>query len=225
MREPIFITGIPRSGTSLTAGIIHACGAWGGKDFGSHVPNNPKGDFQNEALLGDIFENVLRLHCFSQYCACRTHMRFSDPAAAKAYVQAIHNMPENRPWFLKNHKLVYDGIETWPLWRLWRAAFPQAKWVVVRRDMHDIYASQASLYGEVREDTGAISRQLKALIDSGADCREIWPFQSLSGQAEEYRGLVEWLELDWNLEKVQTFVDLSLWHHGTATGAPSVSFG
>ena len=41
-KDPILITGLPRSGTSLTAGCLHACGAW--------VGDTVKGLYENEAV-------------------------------------------------------------------------------------------------------------------------------------------------------------------------------
>ena len=55
---PILITGCPRSGTSLTAGIINKCEAWGGEMVGP-TPHNPKGFFENIGLREKLTKPVL----------------------------------------------------------------------------------------------------------------------------------------------------------------------
>ena len=37
--EPILITGAARSGTSMSAGVVSLCGAWGGELSGPNVYN------------------------------------------------------------------------------------------------------------------------------------------------------------------------------------------
>jgi hypothetical protein len=58
MRPPILITGCARSGTSMTAGIVHICGAFGGRMSGP-TPNNRKGMFENEEVRNQIVKPYL----------------------------------------------------------------------------------------------------------------------------------------------------------------------
>ncbi len=44
---PIIVTGCARSGTSLTAGVLHLCGAWIGKCTGP-TAYKKRGQFENE---------------------------------------------------------------------------------------------------------------------------------------------------------------------------------
>lgn len=49
MRSPILVLGSPRSGTSLTAGLLHQLGAWVGECKPADKWN-PKGYFENDAI-------------------------------------------------------------------------------------------------------------------------------------------------------------------------------
>jgi hypothetical protein len=53
MKDPILITGAARSGTSMTAGVINICGAFGGVLSGPNK-NNKKGMFENNRIRQDI---------------------------------------------------------------------------------------------------------------------------------------------------------------------------
>ena len=59
MKSPILITGCARSGTSLVAGCINICGAFGGKMFGPS-PYNRKGMFENQRIREEIDKGYLR---------------------------------------------------------------------------------------------------------------------------------------------------------------------
>src|SRR4030067_1618246 len=56
--SPILITGCARSGTSMVAGIINTCGAWGGKLI-SPSNYNQKGFFENIAIRNKICKPFL----------------------------------------------------------------------------------------------------------------------------------------------------------------------
>ena len=63
LNDPIFITGCARSGTSMTAGVINYCGAFGGQVAGA-TKNNRKGMFENNAIRELIVKPILRKHKF-----------------------------------------------------------------------------------------------------------------------------------------------------------------
>ena len=59
-KDPILVTGLPRSGTSLTTGCLHACGAW--------VGNTVKGFYENEAIRETVVKKFLRAGKMSSFC-------------------------------------------------------------------------------------------------------------------------------------------------------------
>ena len=60
MTAPIFVTGLPRSGTSLVAGILAVSGAWTGATK-PPSPENRKGNFENPALQDRFVKAYLAL--------------------------------------------------------------------------------------------------------------------------------------------------------------------
>ena len=56
--NPIFVTGLPRSGTSMVAGCLHQCGAWVGNTVAGGV-GNEKGFFENIALREQLVKRLL----------------------------------------------------------------------------------------------------------------------------------------------------------------------
>ena len=58
---PIFITGLPRSGTSMTAGILNKLGVFAGETI-SGGPANPKGFYENIVIREQIVKSILRFY-------------------------------------------------------------------------------------------------------------------------------------------------------------------
>ena len=59
MNDPILITGAARSGTSMVAGAINICGAFGGNMRGPNK-NNEKGMFENVRIVQNLTKPYLR---------------------------------------------------------------------------------------------------------------------------------------------------------------------
>jgi hypothetical protein len=143
MTDPILVTGCARSGTSMVAGCLRACGAWTGDTIGP-APENLKGFVEHLTLRETVLKPTLR--------ALRADTRGVKPlpsaasvkraatkeAAAKfrADVQAViqANGYHGGPWLYKDAKLSY-------LWPLVNRAFPKAFWIIVHRDSSDVVDS------------------------------------------------------------------------------------
>lgn len=75
-KSPILITGCARSGTSMVAGVINMCGAFGGSMSGPNH-NNAKGMFENARVRNNIVKPYLRqLHVdpLGQFQIGRAHV-------------------------------------------------------------------------------------------------------------------------------------------------------
>ena len=59
-RRPILVTGLPRSGTSLIAGLLHEFGAWTGTTLAGDE-YNPKGYFEHAGIREDIVKPMLKV--------------------------------------------------------------------------------------------------------------------------------------------------------------------
>jgi hypothetical protein len=222
--QPILITGAARSGTSMVAGMIERCGAFGGQTCGPTSANR-KGQYENvpirnrviKAYLKEIGADPLGQHPLPDMekvrgAACR------DLKEKVLVIMSQQGLDRDRPWYFKGAKMAL-------MWPQWAAAFPEARWVIVRRNATDIVRSCMNTgfmrkrfnlkqwlewvqFHEVR------FREMAAEIPY---CREIWPSRFVAGDFSDLRVLVEWLELRWRPKAVRQFVDPSLWHHDSSS--------
>jgi hypothetical protein len=125
----IFVTGPPRSGTSLTASIIETCGSFGGE---SH-----KGFYENIRIKNKVLKPLLKnngidpmgQHPLEDVSEC-------ENLSKKIYSQVIDcwiedGWDQKSPVYFKDAKLLL-------CWRIWAQAFPKARWVVTDRDPQQI---------------------------------------------------------------------------------------
>ncbi len=232
--KPIFVLGIPRSGTSMIAGALHLCGAWVGETF-SGGPDNPEGFFENIALREHVLKPLLRL-------------QGADPLGVRSLPNRDHLTPhpELKRQTLKHlvHEGYTGGEQAWLykdcklslLWPLWRDAFPEARWVIVRRPVEDIvrsclrtqFMNQHSFDPEYwRRWIGDYARSLEALKSSGVWWREIDAHSSVVTDLDPIRSLVMDLGMSWNEDAVRAFVKPQHWHaspEATVAKLPSESY-
>ena len=214
-RSPILITGCARSGTSMVAGIINICGAFGGKMFG---PNkyNAKGMFENAYIRDQIEKPYLR----------SINM---DPLGQKPLPQTEHlTIPVNwkqmvhdvmikegytdGPWF-------YKGAKACLIWPVWNFAFPNAKWIIVRRRSADIATSCLNTafmraydsYEGWIEWIHAHEKKFVEMVEAGLNVKIVWPERVIKGNYEQLYEVVEWLGLKWDSKEVIDFIEPKLW--------------
>jgi len=137
MKEPILITGCARSGTSMVAGIINKCQVFGG-DMSGPNRNNAKGMFENAYIRNNILKPYLRqmeVDPLGQYPLPDIDNLLIPSSLKKDVEQVMINQGyTNGPWMYKGAKMCL----TWPAWH---HAFPNAKWIIVRRRIGDIVNS------------------------------------------------------------------------------------
>jgi hypothetical protein len=227
MDSPILITGISRSGTSLTAGAIHICGAFKGTT--SHISeHNAKGMFENNTIKETILKPYL------EYCGVDKMCQYPLPDIDNLPVfpklkERIQEVMFDEGY--KNGFWMYKDTEMTLLWKCFHNAFPDAKWVIVRRDTEDIINScfrtgfmTAFSKKENQLAVGANDeyegwlwwvnqhlQRFKEMHESGLNIFEITPQKFVGGNYTELYALIEWLGLKWNSE-VLSFIDPRLFH-------------
>lgn len=162
----IFVTGCARSGTSLTTHILQAHGFNLGSDVNSLWENT------------DIRENVLKPYLASVGADPRGQSRLPDTDNLPSQPDlrgAVLERFQKEPWAYKDAKLTL-------VWPVWAKAFPEAKWVIVRRDKHDIadscirsgfmshFKTHEGWHGWVEEHEKRFEKMKAAL-----DAIEVWP--------------------------------------------------
>ena len=221
MRPPILITGCARSGTSLTAGIIHLCGAFGGETCGPTIANR-KGQFENNEIRAKVTKPYLKsIGCdeMGQRPLPSTRQIFDvSPEQVKERetmvleIMASQGLQQDVPWFVKEAKACLT-------WRLWQLAFPDAKWVIVRRDKNDIARSclQTHFMRAYRDVLGWIQwaetheKRFEQMKLAGLEIREVWPSKIIGGDLSQVKDAVEWLGLEWKENLVNSFIAPDLW--------------
>lgn len=220
-REPILITGAARSGTSLCAGVVHICGAWGGKLAGA-TKYNRKGMFENSTIRNEVVKPYLReigcdplgqdplpnIDLIKDACVLLTakwRNKVIDIMKGQGY--------PGGPWF-------YKGAKMCLMWPLWHTAFPQAQWIIVRRDSEDIVTSclKTSFMRAFRTRSGWLQwvaeheKRFEEMYDAKLKIQEVWPQRAINGDLTQMQMVINNLGLDWKFDKVKEFVEPSLWH-------------
>jgi hypothetical protein len=136
--NPIFVLGIPRSGTSLLAGLISLTGIWTGPTNPPSV-NNVKGFFENRELKDISTYRVLR---DDGWCRRGQHPIPGPDDVLKptydVYGGLLRVMYEqgylDGPWMFKDAKITL-------MWKIWYEMFPKADYFITKRRDEDIINS------------------------------------------------------------------------------------
>lgn len=203
---PIFITGAPRSGKTLVAGVLKICGVFSG-------------------ATDTMLENI---HVRDQFLARYLKEHGADPKGCHpiippgefpipmGWAEKVDNVMiregyDRGPWMLKTHKLAL----TWPVWH---GAYAGAKWIIVRRRTGDIVESclkthYMTAYSK-REGWVEMVRQYEErfveMIMEGLDCKVIWPQRMVYGDYSQVYELLDWLGLPWSTE-ILAYIDPKFW--------------
>jgi hypothetical protein len=221
MKNPILLTGCARSGTSLTGGVVNICGAKGGELSGATI-YNAKGMFENSEIRNRLVKPLLK-------------KLGVDPMAQNPLPDVnIFKGLDGDDWRVKVENLLkeqgvkdddvwfYKGAKACLMWPLWNNAFPDAKWILVRRRSREIVNScmRTGFMRAFQEEKGWFSwveehiLRFNEMLQANINLREVWPQEMIDGQLEEIKDVIEWLGLEWKEDEVKNFVSPSLWHEG-----------
>ena len=217
MKPPILITGCARSGTSLTAGVVDICGAFGGSLRPGGTPN-PKGMFENNEIIQDIIKPYLDSIGMDKM-GQDPLPKLEDLVPYPKLKEKVENVMmgdgyECGPWYFK-------GAKTCLIWPLWHKAFPKAKWIIVRRDALSIARScmNTSFMRAFSNVEGWLDwvklheTRFNEMHKAGLDIKEIWPEEAIQGNLSWLQMLIEELGLDWKDKEVKEFITPEYWHY------------
>lgn len=217
-QSPVFITGCPRSGTSLYCGCLERCGANGGKVCGA-TSANPKGQYENSSIRNKIIKPYLKkigADPLGQFPLPAVDELPSRPGLRDDFYWMLveQGLQPNEIWYMKVCKACL-------IWPVFNEAFPDAKWIIVRRNRDDIVKScmktsfmrkrltELSWYDWVNVHEERFGEMKSAMPDR---VMEVWPSELVQGSFSNIRKSVEWIGLDWNEEAISKWVDETLWH-------------
>ena len=218
-QDPILITGCPRSGASIIGSVINLSGAFGGE-------MSKRGMFTNDRIREEIvypYFEVLKADKLGQYPLPDTDNLSITPNWGKWVQQVmIEEGYKDGRWMYKDSKLSLT-------WMIWNYAFPNAKWIIVRRRTGDIIQSCLktgfmSAFGsaEIQKAVGVNTEQegwlwwvhqyetrFVRMIETGLNCKVIWPERMVHGDYQQMYETLEWVGLRWNKEVINK-IDLLL---------------
>jgi len=220
-QAPILITGIPRSGASMIASVINMCGAFGGN-------MSKRGMFGNDKIREEVVDpyfNNIGVDTLGQYPLPVTD-DISIPAGWRRKVEQVMLVEgyKEGQWMYKDARLSL-------MWAVWHYAFPDAKWIIVRRRTGDIISSclrtgfmeaftsqeNQKAVGVSTEEEGWLwwvrqyEERFVEMITEGMNCKVIWPERMVHGDYQQIYETLEWLGLPWKSE-VLSLIDPLLWN-------------
>lgn len=211
----------------MVAGAIHMCGAFGGVMSGP-TRNNRAGMFENARIRNTLVKPYLDrrgVDRLGQYpLPDIQHLSIPIDLRARVIKVMLDQGYTQGPWF-------YKGAKMCLVWPVWHYAFPDAKWVIVRRNTDDIVDSclrtsfmRAFTRPENRKAVGAKSERdgwlwwvkqhetrFVEMITTGLDVKVVWPERMVQGDYRQAVEVIKWCGLEWNSD-VLGFIDPKLWH-------------
>jgi hypothetical protein len=226
-QPPILITAAARSGSSLIAGCVALCGAFGGITRGATVWNR-SGMWENARIVNTISKPYLRdlgMDPMGQYPLPDVN-NLPIPTDWRRRVEQVmveEGYPGSGPWY-------YKGCKMAAVWPIWAYHFPRARWIIVRRRSGDIATScmktkfmTAFARKEVQRAVGVDNERdgwlfwvnqhlarFREMHDQGCDIKMVWPERAVDGDFSELKELMDWCRLPWN-PAILEFVDRQLW--------------
>lgn len=203
-KQLILITGVERSGSTLISRVLQLCEANTGQT------NKMRENVSLRSLSSDTVKE-LRVGCFMPtYESLETVLNWKEKVVNSLKNQ---NIPESMPFVYKDSQIIQ-------LWKLWQKAYPNAKWIIVRRRTGDILNSlhETAYMTKFKnkkniEQVGAESEKdawlwwvheyeerFRDIIESGVDYRIVWPERMRDEDFEQMKEVVNWCGLNWNIE-------------------------
>ncbi len=219
---PLLITGAPRSGTSLIAGMLQKMGMWTG-DTVPGAATNPRGFFENWGIRETVIKRQLaQLDCDPSGVVKIPTLESIDNLSADGMLKAVEGSMQmegycGERWLYKDAKLAL-------LWPVWMKAFPKAKWLIIRRNDADIiqsclrtdfmriHSSDFEFWRDWLQEYYDRLEKLAAAVDPDY-FRIIDPSRIVVDQ--DYEGLeslAEWLKLDFDRTIADGFIIPEAWH-------------
>lgn len=212
LRDPILVTGCPRSGNSMVAGIVYLCGAFGGNMAGSSK-HTKKGSFQNVEIRNRMVRQYLSKISMDS--------RGQNPIPEDKDLVFPENFRMDTEMIVQyqgcgNELWFYKDICMTLMWPIWQKAFPSARWIIVRRNHDDIVNSCLKTgYMDAFNDKESWSRwvheyekRFEEMKRNRLNIFEVWPSKFLSGDLSEIVQAIKFVGLKWKDKRIKDFLEI-----------------
>lgn len=217
MIAPHFITGLPRSGTSLVTGIFGACGAWIGK-IGPADKFNAKGTCENLPIRETVLKPCLSLMGFDPLGLETLPPVGSEPIVDPQVLRRrVENLMVAQGWS-GSLPAVYKDAKLCLAYRQFKAAWPGARWIVVRRAKNRVIESCLRADPMTRRLGADWARweqwhdDYTALVNQIENPIIIEPDDHIFGNIDRMKPVVVTLGLTWRPDAVRAWVSADLYH-------------
>jgi hypothetical protein len=195
LNTPVFVTGIERCG-AFTGDVSHMQENLLMKQLVTNYYKSVHADTKGQFPLPDTNELLI-------------------PSDWKIKVLDILKTEQYRPselWMYKESRI----CQIWPIWNY---AFPDAKWIIVRRRTGDIIESclKTGYMTAYNDKEGWLTwvhqheKLFVEMIETGLNCKVVWPERMVSGDYKQMYEMIDWLGLDWN-DKIVSLVEPMLYN-------------
>lgn len=206
---PFLIAGPPRSGTSMTAGLLAAHGVHVGHFKGPHA-DNPKGGYENAVAKAVMKCELAR----SGYDLNPIRIEPTTMLPCPTFGEEIDAALPGSPWLVKEFRI----LMTWPLWA---EHFPEATYIFTRRPIDDVVASmKAHRVISKRGPDAALRRWVEWSYERQDEIAAAHPHIYVDVDRLWDRdlgtalGMIESLGLTFDEAATLAWIDPSLHHHG-----------
>lgn len=203
-KQPIFVTGVERSGSTLVTRVLQICGAHVGK------VNKMR---ENKKLL-HFNTSFIKKHssgCFMPDLSKLSDAYVFEKTSNIVYLLEEEKMTDKMPFLFKASSLAQ-------MWSLWHTAYPQAKWIIVRRRTGDIIHScvetaymtkfkdkdNQKLVGAKNEMEGWLwwvhqyeARFVEMVENLDSNVMIVWPERMRDNNFLQMQEMVKWCGLEW----------------------------
>jgi hypothetical protein len=138
-KRPIFVLGLPNGGTTLIAGLIKEMGVWTGRTL-EGPRSDPKDFLENKVIRDKLMKPTLKqMKCDPSGIKTlpnakrRVNLVFPTKEGNIQLKERLHRIIEGQGY---DHGLrwMYKDPRLTMLWRSFAEDFPNAEWIIVRRD-------------------------------------------------------------------------------------------
>lgn len=211
LNDPILIASAPRSGSSMTAGILDTAGVFTGITKRGDEYNR-KGYYENliiDEVLGEYLKSCDKDNQGKKFQPLDIDEKFHD--FRDLILDLIESEgPTSEDWLVKSTKTAICR-------HIWRANFPSAKWVICRRERQLVVESMMrtpfmNAYDDEDNWNQMLNRYeyyFRDLIDR-CDAHEFNVDAAVNGSTEEIGRLLDYCEIDYSPVAAQSFIDRRL---------------
>lgn len=207
----------------MSAGVVDICGAWGGKMSGPNS-NNKRGMFENTEIRNGMVKPFFRkmgvdpmgqnplpdidvVKLVSVDFIINWRLKIQRLLESQGYP-----LDSAQPWFYKGAKMCLH-------WPVWHRAYPDAKWVIIRRKSADIVRSclKTGFMRAYRDEKGWLKwidehkERFLEMRNAGLNIQYVWPQRMIDRDLTEIERVITALGLTWKQGAVESFIEPALW--------------